>query len=114
MPTPAPKKLFGGRTLCAAHYHHFANKQALFVAVLEDVQDEVSQRVAAAAAAESDPWQQLVVGCRAFLAASVDPQVQQIMLTDGASVVGWVQWREMDAERSMKLLRRWKDYRRRA
>ena len=88
-----------------ALYHHFANKQALFVAVLEDVQDEVAQRVAAAAAAESDPWQQLVLGCRAFLAASVDPQVRRIMLIDGPSVVGWVQWRKMDAERSVKLLR---------
>jgi AcrR family transcriptional regulator len=87
-----------------ALYHHFANKQALFLEVLGDLQDEVAQRVATAAGAEADPWQQLLVGCRAFLAASLDPRVQRIMLIDGPAVVGWVHWRAMDAERSMKLL----------
>lgn len=88
-----------------ALYHHFANKQALFIAVLEDIQGEVAQRIAAAADAEDDLWQQLLQGCRAFLAASIDPHVQRIMLTDGPAVVGWEAWRALDAEHSMKLLR---------
>jgi AcrR family transcriptional regulator len=79
-----------------ALYHHFDSKAALFRAVLEQVQQEVADKVAAAADAESDPWAQLTAGCRQFLTASTDPDVQRIMLVDGPAVLGWAEWRAMD------------------
>jgi AcrR family transcriptional regulator len=86
-----------------ALYHHFHSKEGLFRAVLEQVHREVAERIADAAA-ELDPWDQLVVGCAAFLEASTDPRVQRIMLIDGPAVLGWGAWRELDATTSMQLL----------
>lgn len=39
------------------------------------------------------------------MAASLDPQVQRIMLIDAPAVLGGNVWRQMDAEYSMRLLR---------
>ncbi|MCX4985803.1 TetR/AcrR family transcriptional regulator [Streptomyces sp. NBC_00572] len=79
-----------------ALYHHFDGKAALFRAVLEQVQQDVGRAVAAAADAEDDPWGQLLAGCRTFLAAGADPDIQQIMLLDGPAVLGWNEWRALD------------------
>jgi AcrR family transcriptional regulator len=87
-----------------ALYHHFESKAALFHAVLERVQAEVATTVAATADAESDPWRQLIAGCRAFLTASTDPSVQRIMLLDGPAVLGWHAWRALDDQNSARHL----------
>ncbi|MEU1278581.1 TetR/AcrR family transcriptional regulator [Streptomyces sp. NPDC005805] len=87
-----------------ALYHHFAGKAELFRAVLEEVQQEVGARVAAAAEAHADPWGQLAAGCEEFLAASTDPEVQRVMLVDGPSVLGWSEWRAMDEASSARHL----------
>jgi AcrR family transcriptional regulator len=87
-----------------ALYHHFDSKEGLFRAVLEDVQQDVARRIDAAVADLDDPWAQLLAGCRAFLAASLDAEVQRIMLIDGPATLGWEAWREIDAEQSMSLL----------
>ncbi|WP_440069368.1 TetR/AcrR family transcriptional regulator [Streptosporangium sp. OZ121] len=87
-----------------ALYHHFESKAALFHVVVEQVQQEVGERVAAAADAYDDPWEQLVAGCRTFLAVSRDPDVQRIMLVDGPAVLGWNEWRAMDEASSARHL----------
>ena len=87
-----------------ALYHHFGSKAALFQAVVQQVQQEVADRVAAAAEAHARPWDQLVAGCEAFLAASADPDVQRIMLIDAPAVLGWHEWRAMDEAASGRLL----------
>ncbi|MGW5385625.1 TetR/AcrR family transcriptional regulator [Nocardia sp. NPDC003963] len=87
-----------------ALYHHFDSKLALFRAVLQDVQSEVGDRVAAAADAESDPWTQLVTGCETFLTTCASPEIQRIMLIDGPAVLGWQQWRAMDESTSARHL----------
>ncbi|MGW0004578.1 TetR/AcrR family transcriptional regulator [Nocardia grenadensis] len=79
-----------------ALYHNFDSKLTLFRAVLEDVQSEVGDRVAAAADTESDPWTQLVTGCETFLTSCTTPEIQRIMLIDGPAVLGWQEWRAMD------------------
>lgn len=87
-----------------AAYHHFGSKVGLFRAVVEGVQLEVADRVAAAADQSRDEWQQLILGCRAFLAASSDPAVQRIMLVDAPTVLGWNDWRAIDESSSARLL----------
>ncbi|MCP3802961.1 TetR/AcrR family transcriptional regulator [Allokutzneria sp. A3M-2-11 16] len=87
-----------------ALYHHFSSKAALFRHVLARIQDEVGERVHQAADAHPDPWTQLVEGCRAFLDAGTDPEVQQIMLIDGPAVLGWNEWRTLDDQSSARHL----------
>lgn len=88
-----------------ALYHHFGNKEGLFKAVLELVQEEVAQRIEQAAQQHEDPWKQLTAGCDAFLEANTDKAIQRIMLVDGPAVLGWNVWREADARTSVRLLR---------
>ncbi len=83
-----------------ALYHHFEGKTALFLAVLEQVQREVADRVVAAAEAADTPWDRLKAGCAAFVEASADPEVRRIMLIDGPAVLGWSEWRAIDAATS--------------
>ncbi|QSB16539.1 TetR/AcrR family transcriptional regulator [Natronosporangium hydrolyticum] len=88
-----------------ALYHHFGSKAGLFRAVVAQVQQEVADRVSAAAEHHpDDPWRQLVAGCEAFLAASADPDIQRIMLIDAPAVLGWHEWRAMDEAASGRLL----------
>lgn len=87
-----------------ALYHHFKSKKGLFRAVLEEVHAEIGRQVEDAADRESDGWQALLAGCRAFIVAANDPAVQRIMLTEGPSVLGWSEWRRMDTDHSLRLL----------
>ncbi|ADD41651.1 TetR/AcrR family transcriptional regulator [Stackebrandtia nassauensis] len=87
-----------------ALYHHFDSKADLFRAVIAQVHDEVGERVAAAAEASEDPWEQLLHGCDAFLRASVDPVTQRILLIDGPAVLGWREWKALDASASERHL----------
>ncbi|WP_456249091.1 TetR/AcrR family transcriptional regulator [Longispora urticae] len=87
-----------------ALYHHFSGKADLFRAVLEEVQQEVGRRVAAAADAHEDPWAQLTAGCEEFLTATTDPDIQRVMLVDGPAVLGWAEWRAMDEAASARHL----------
>ncbi len=88
-----------------ALYHHFGSKKGLFEAVLARVMGEAAERIEQAAASETGTWNQFRAGCRAFLAASIDPDFQRIALVDGPAVLGWQAWRKLDAETSVRSLR---------
>jgi AcrR family transcriptional regulator len=77
--------------------HHFVDKEGLFAAVLEAVEEDVAARVAAGARQGSTPLEWLRLGFEGFLAECVDPEMTQIMLIDGPSVLGWQVWHEIDA-----------------
>lgn len=77
--------------------HHFVDKEGLFAAVLEAVEDEVAARVVVAALRGSDPLKQLELGFGAFLTECVKPDITQIMLIDGPSVLGWEAWHQIDS-----------------
>jgi AcrR family transcriptional regulator len=88
-----------------ALYHHFrAGKEELFKAVLVQVSADVVQRVAAAAAATDDPWEELVLGSEAFLDACATPEVQRIVLLDAPAVLDWDVRRAIDADYGLRLL----------
>ena len=88
-----------------ALYHHFrGGKEDLFRAVLVQISAETTQRVMEAAVAVPDPWEALVVGANAFLDACATHEVQQIMLIDGPSVLGWEVWRAADSDYALGLL----------
>lgn len=88
-----------------AVYHHFRSKKELFRIVLEDVQREVAAKVEQEASTSEDEWEQLYLGCRAFILAAMEERNRRIMLIDGPAILGWEVWREMDTNHSMRLLR---------
>ncbi|MQA83590.1 MAG: TetR family transcriptional regulator [Streptosporangiales bacterium] len=85
-----------------ALHHHFGSKTELFRAVFEDVERELTERVAGTLTADS-PMEGLRRGCEMFLEAATDPAVQRIVLTDAPSVLGWRTWREIDARYGLGL-----------
>lgn len=78
-----------------AMYHHFRDKQDLFRAVYEQLEEEVVAATAAAMSGLEDPWELLVTGVRSFFDACTDPALMQIGLIDGPAVLGWQEWREI-------------------
>jgi AcrR family transcriptional regulator len=79
-----------------ALYHHFAGKEALFEAVLDEVERGVAQAVVDAVAEVTDPVEALRKGTKAWLELTSDPVVRRISLIDAPSVVGWEKWRGID------------------
>jgi len=80
-----------------ALYHQFADKTALFDAVLDAVEADIARRLADAVAAAgiSDPVEAIRHVVRTWLDICVEPEIHRIALVDGPSVVGWTHWREV-------------------
>jgi AcrR family transcriptional regulator len=79
-----------------ALYHHFENKQALFLAVFEEIEIDLGAKVGVTIT--GDTWlERLDQALAAFLDASLDPEVRRILLIDGPAVLGWDTWREIEA-----------------
>ncbi len=80
-----------------ALYHQFADKTALFEAVLETVEADIARRLAedVAAAGIADPVDALRYAVRKWLDMCVEPEIHRIALIDGPSVLGWAHWREV-------------------
>jgi AcrR family transcriptional regulator len=86
-----------------ALYHHFADKQALFRAVFEAVEQDLLTRVAPSIAS-TDAWDLLIAGLQEFLTAALEPEVQRIILVDGPAVLGWNEWRELEAQYGIAII----------
>ena len=82
-------------------YHHFASKQALFEAVLEDVAARTGAQTMQAVLAADGPADALRVGCMAWIRLAGDPVVQRILLIDAPSVLGWERWRAMEEDHAL-------------
>ncbi len=80
-----------------ALYHHFADKRALFVAVFEAVEQDLVAAAGASLADDLSPLELLRAGLIGFLDASLTPEVQRVLLIDGPAVLGWQEWRAIEA-----------------
>jgi AcrR family transcriptional regulator len=87
-----------------ALYHHFADKRDLFRAVHEELERALVADIGARIAGIEDPRELMVSGVRAFLDACVDPAVMRIALLDAPAVLGWEEWREIDARHGLGLV----------
>ena len=87
-----------------ALYHHFADKRDLFRAVHEELEEELVADIADQIGGIDDPWKLIVTGVRAFLDACTDPAIMRISLIDAPAVLGWAQWREIDARYGLGLV----------
>jgi AcrR family transcriptional regulator len=80
-----------------AMYHQFADKTALFAAVAEAVEADVTQRIAdgVVAAGPGDPVAVLHAAIDAWFDACEVPEVRRIILLDAPAVLGWEGFRDL-------------------
>lgn len=89
-----------------ALYHHFDGKEALFAAVLEQVEQDVAARLAPVVMAEApDEVAALRAGCLAWIRLVADPVVRRIVLIDAPAVLGWHEWRSVEERHGMGLFK---------
>jgi AcrR family transcriptional regulator len=88
-----------------ALYHQFRDKADLFAAVAEEVEAEVSERIAVGARTAADPVEALRAGARLFLDACAEPEVERIILLDAPAVLGWEAWRDLAGRYGLGLVR---------
>jgi AcrR family transcriptional regulator len=81
------------------------NKEALFLAVVEDASTRAVQPTAEAIGASTDPGTALRMGCLAWIRLADDPVVRQIVLIDAPAVLGWQRWRELDEQGALGVIR---------
>jgi len=79
-----------------AVYHHFADKQALFEAVLERLELEAVEAITTAIARKGDPWTAAMRGIAAFLDRCTDPTYGHIVWHEGPRALGVQRWREVE------------------
>lgn len=87
-----------------ALYHHFDGKADLFRAVFEQIERELAERLATEALSKPDPWEGLTAALELFLDVCGEPEVQRVALLDAPSVLGWDQWREVEARYGLGLI----------
>jgi AcrR family transcriptional regulator len=87
-----------------AMYHQYADKAALFRAVIEAMDQELMQRMQAAVAAAQpkSPADTMHAMADAWLDIAGEPEVRQLMLLDAPSVIGWAEYREMSQQVSVE------------
>lgn len=87
-----------------ALYHHFADKQELFLAVFEQLEAEITAEVQQAAGDAPDHRTAMVTALATFLDICRRPEVLRIALTDAPAVLGWQRWREIEAQHGLGVI----------
>ena len=93
----------GGLTR-GALYHHFADKQDLFRAVFEQLEVEITAEIQAVVDGASDLMSAVPMGLDRFLDICERPEVIRIGLTDAPAVLGWQEWRQIEARHALGVL----------
>lgn len=79
------------RVTKGALYHHFANKKELYQAVVEDMEQELVERIEAAGAGRA-PWERLSAMCSAYVDACGEPALARMLVLEAPAVLGWKTW----------------------
>lgn len=88
-----------------ALYHHFGGKKGLFVAVFDDVQADIANRLIEVDKSDLSIWDRFISCNRVFIEACLDSELQKIVLIDAPAVLGWDTWRKIDEEKTLGILR---------
>lgn len=87
--------------------HHFPRKEELFKAVFEQVEQGLIDKASTAGPATvGEAWAQLKANFGSFLESATQPEVQRIILIDGPAVLGWAEWRELEAHYGLGVIER--------
>lgn len=87
-----------------ALYHHFNGKRDLMRAVYEQLEAELSAEFGSQITPGADPLTVLREGAETFLDQCLEREVQQIALLDAPAVLGWDEWREINARYALGLI----------
>lgn len=71
-----------------ALYHHFGSKEKLLIAVIDQLESELAQRLQAIADAAPTPWDGFCDRCRAYLQLALLPENRRIILQDARAMFG--------------------------
>ncbi|MCW2786953.1 MAG: transcriptional regulator TetR family protein [Marmoricola sp.] len=86
-----------------ALHHHYGDKRGLFRAVFTHVEAGITEELALGAASLGDDLSVPAV-LNLFLDICERPEVRRIALVDAPAVLGWQEWREIEAEYGLGLL----------
>ncbi len=87
-----------------ALYHHFGSKQGLFVAVVRDIADEITQRVGVRLSGAPSKAR-FLRACGDYLQATLKPDVRRILLIDAPAVLDAEQTQLLESELGVERLR---------
>ena len=104
--TSTPEIVAAAGMTRGALYHHFADKTALFTAVVEQEHALLAMAINAAAGGEDEPGpvKALVAGGDAFLDAMQEEGRRQILLVDAPAVLGRTALDKIDAQHGLRTL----------
>lgn len=92
------------RVTRGALYHYFADKRELMRAVFEQADGVLVGRARDGSEAIQDPWARMLGGIDAFLDALMDRDLLRIVFVEAPAALGWSEWRELDAGKSVTLV----------
>jgi AcrR family transcriptional regulator len=103
--TGTPELVAAAGVTRGALYHHFADKQALFQAVVEAEAAAVAEEIERAAPADLPPLEALMEGGDAFLRAMAVPGRTRLLLIEAPAVLGREGVDQIDARHGGRTLR---------
>ena len=103
--TGTPEIVAAAGVTRGALYHHFADKQALFQAVVEKEAEEVAAEIEAASPPSLSARDALIAGSDAYLAAMRAPGRTRLLLLDGPAVLGRAVMDDIDGRHGNRTLR---------
>lgn len=85
-----------------AFYHHFKDREELFIAVFANVQARLVVELAPLLSDEPDPLARLAASMSAFLEITSRSRDVQALLIDGPAVFGMKRWQELEEQRGLR------------
>ena len=81
-----------------AMYHQYADKAALFGAVIEEVERDAMERLSAAVidAQPASPAAAMRIAADAWLRIATEPELRRLVLLDAPAVLGWAAFRDLN------------------
>jgi len=71
-----------------ALYHSFGDKRGLLAAVVDQIDSEMAAKAKIRASSAQNDWDAMLLEAKAYIEMALEPEVQQIVLRDGAAVLG--------------------------
>src|SRR6516225_3584944 len=92
------------RVTSGALYQHFRNKREIMRAVFALLEAELKDRVTAASGGAKSPTEAMRRSLRALFDACLEDDIRSIVFEQAPRVLGWEEWRKIDAEYATGLL----------
>jgi len=103
--TGTPEIVEAANLTRGALYHHFADKEALFAAVIDQELAQIGHEIEKATATVTSAFDALLIGGEAFIRAMADPGRQRMLLLDAPAVLGRKRIDELDANHGPRTLK---------